>query len=54
MIQKFLENKNFKLVEGDQNLIEKFEIKKEKNIGIQLLPNEKHDGFFIAILERIQ
>ncbi len=54
LIQKFLENKNFKLVEGDQNLIEKFEIKKEKNIGIQLLPNEKHDGFFIAILERIQ
>ena len=51
IIDRFLTEENFEIVSMDEKIPEGF-VKITSNNMIQFLPNEKHDGFFIAMLRK--
>ena len=51
IIEKFLEEEEFEIVDISDKVKKDFKYVNEKNT-IELFPNEKHDGFYIACLKR--
>ena len=51
IIEKFLEEEDFEIVDISDKVKKDFKYVNEKNT-IELFPNEKHDGFYIACLKR--
>ena len=51
IIERFLEEEDFEIVDISDKVKKDFKYVNEKNT-IELFPNEKHDGFFIACLKR--
>ena len=51
VIEKFLEEEEFEIVDISDKVKKDFKYVNEKNT-IELFPNEKHDGFYIACLKR--
>ena len=51
IIERFLEEEDFEIVDISDKVKKDFKYVNEKNT-IELFPNEKHDGFYIACLKR--
>lgn len=52
IIQKFIQNEEFEIVNIDKQIPNKFS-KITTNNMVQFLPSQKHDGFFITMLKKI-